>query len=451
MPNFFQQLRMQNNYPPQGGGINPVDFAGGFQQPQAPINFGPTTMPPPTPVMTPEMSPPQPDIPMYDAGARMKELYQPSTVANDAYQQGINNYPEYQKPGWLRAIAGALSAFGPGGHETGMGVMNQPNQQRMTDWKNKMPQLQLAADNERNANVDKRNFANQTITGEQRAQSERDDRIKNTAADKQKTLAYQLKLYKQEHPDAKFDFSGPEVIMTDVSGKITRTGVKTGEMSEIDKITMNQTNALAQIGARGAQTRLTDDGRAIDRTDLQDRRAWDIKNVDDPDNPGKQKSVLMNSITGETKPLPAGVSGVSKVGTGTGAGSKDMLPSQRKVYEFNKARELTATRPELAKWITVKPGNTFEVAEPAADGTFGGQNGPTPQEYEDIRAYIYGSNRPTGQVSGPPAASHANSQLGTSGRPRISVGRDGVPVSEDGNWKYVKNPTTGGWTPVQVR
>ena len=43
-------------------------------------------------------------------------------------------------------------------------------------------------------------------------------------------------------------FSGPEVIVTDpATGQARSTGLKTGHMTDLDKINLNQKNTMAQI------------------------------------------------------------------------------------------------------------------------------------------------------------------------------------------------------------
>jgi len=71
---------------------------------------------------------PQGQAPLpYDAAARMRELYHPTTDAEDRLNQFINQYPQEQKPSILRRIASMIVDYTKGPRE-GAALFNEPEQ-----------------------------------------------------------------------------------------------------------------------------------------------------------------------------------------------------------------------------------------------------------------------------------------------------------------------------------
>lgn len=449
MPNPLEILRMMSIFNPQS-----MEMANqpGMQDPMAGMNLNTPARPPALPNI-----PVQSGLPTQgsDVGARMRELYQPETAASDRFNELQNNYPQYEKPGFWRSAAGALSAFGPGGHEIGMKVANQHNDQRMSDWKNQIGPAQQAANIERQENVNSRTLAHNTVQNEisgRRLDETTRNNERNSAVRESRARVYE---WKSRNPGMKFNFSGPKVLMTDpTTGKVTNTGIDTGNLSDEDKMDIGQDNAMQRIGAQGAVQSGLETQRQTGRETVQDQRAWSQGNVPDPNDPTKSIAILYNSITGETKPLTMGGQNTGPVsGTGGGA-ARPELPTQGRVREFTAARELFNTNPELRPFIKLNPqNNTFEIAEPKPPTSFGGytisKGGPTTEQFEAIKNAIYGGGSP-GAKPPLPTGTPGGGRGGGSGRgvqtPRFTPQN---PPPAPAGFKYVPKPG-GGWTAVPI-
>jgi hypothetical protein len=326
----------------------------------------------------------------FDVTGRMRELYNPQNEATDRFNQLAQGYPEYEKPGIWRSIAGALTAFGPGGHQLGMQVANQNNARRLEDWKNQIGPAQQAANLERQENVNARTLAHQTVQGE--LTSRRNEATARNQEVQNKIRQQRADIYdfKTRNPNLKFDFSGPKVkILDPATGGITVTEWDTGNLSDTDKISLEQKNALARIEATGGQARETEKTRQEGRESLAETRGWKVYNVPDPNNPGKMKGVKINEITGDVKDLDTGP--VTTAGAG-GAGNRPELPTQTKVREFNKAREIYNTRPDLRPFLklgtndfTVLPSSSYRAASKAEDA----------KKIAELNELLYGTKPPS--------------------------------------------------------
>ena len=384
MPSFAEMLRLKNlfgqppimgNDLPQQGGIMgqmpQPSFEGMFapkQDPYGNISFGP-----PSKVAIPESKAtipfsPQPE-PAYDVNKRMREIYQPETAATERFNQAIGQYPEAQKPGWLKVIGATLAdAARPG---SGMGVIEGDRTRKVADWKAKMGPLQDAAQFERYGNANERSLANQTINQElrQQADTERDkNNDTKTKIAQQRADAYVLK---SQNPNRKFNFAGPTIIMTDDTGQVIDTKIPTGSLSETDKITMNQKNAISRIDAQGRQTQ---------------------------ENMGVRHDFTMDEIEArgdESRETKTTIPGKAPSETGE-------LPINTARRRLNAANQLKNTRPDLAKFVRVN-GDKIDIVQPDTS-FFGDPTGPNPQQVEEINKIIYGpastapSKVPTGKV-----------------------------------------------------
>lgn len=351
MKNIFGQ-------PSPSGGMNPqidipMDFGSTFQGNPPQVNFAqpPITIPESTPMMQEPTG--------YDIGSRMKELYNPETMAGERFNRLIGEQPQYEKPGVWRSIAAALSAFGPGGHETGMRVANEPYTRKMETWKNAIGPAQAAANLERQENVNERTLAYQTVSQELRQQADEARAANDTRRSdiaQQRANVYE---FKARNPNLKFNFSGPTVLATDpTSGRVTDTGVQTGNLSAMDKMNLAQEQALERIEKTGQQARTTEEKRQEGRMEVVGER-------------GEQAR--------RTKETPTA--------TQTGRGE---LPTQTKVRQYNAAKQLANTRPELRQFIKLGTSNDFTI-EPPGTNFFGRPTGPTKEQYDEINAAIYGA------------------------------------------------------------
>ncbi len=456
-PDFMQLLRLKNIFQPPMG--NDLPEQGGI--------FGST--PPPPPLFNPapmdvqapgtSLSQPMAASPGDRIAQEMARLYTPETEMTDKFNQMVGNIPSQAdyKPSMLRRIGGALTAvgggfdgkggfrFNPQSVEAGMNLMNEPLNKNLADFKTKIGPAYQAASLEKQNNVNERTMAYQTISQQLRAEADNERANNNERNAQIRENRAKIYEFKARNPGKKFNFSGPTVMMTDpATGEVSDTGVPTGHMSQADKMTIEQENAIARIEATGGQQRQTEGVRQTGREGLAETRGWKIYNV--PDGQGGQKAVQINEVTGETKDVTSGpaktpVGAVNK--PGGGSSGKTELPTQTKVRQYNSARELVNTRPEFSKFIRLGPGaNEFRITQPSTN-FWGSPTGPTAEQVAEIETAIYGMpvsaiGQPTrtGAPTGTTTAGPQNTPTGTPAiRPPVTnSGPTGTP--KDTGAKY---------------
>lgn len=428
MPNMMQFLRMRNLFgqPDPGMGGDPAimdsigpDPGGISQNMFQPISddfgntrIGPTSRPG---GVNPAIAQ---DPSAYDAGQRMRDLYTPQNTASDRFNKLVGDYPnrENYKPTVMGRIGGALTALGgsfdgppnsrfqfnPSSMRAGMDFMDQPFNEKLTDWKNQIGPAQTAANLERQTNVNERSMAYQTVAQELRQHAQE-------AKDKNDTHKLEIsenraKVYefKAHNPGAKFDFSGPTIKVADpISGEITDTGIDTGHMSKLDQMNLSHENTMGEIGARGAETRKTEGVKQEGRVDLEGIKQPNRENL-------------------------------RRIPTGSNTGGKPESPSQTRVRQFNAARELYNTDASLRPFIKIgSPGGSDFTVTPPSSGFFG-KSGPSPEQYKKIQDSIYGNSTPA------PMSSHT--QGGRTGPTNTPA------VPQNGPNLGKEPPKTGGAT-----
>lgn len=341
MADFLPNLRLRSMFEPaqEGFSLPPVDFSDG----EMPSPMG------------------QPEPQGFDVSRRMGELYTPETTATDRFNSLVENMPQYERPSMLRTIAAGLSAFGPGGHESGQQVMNWHNNRNMADWKNQLGPAQQAASLERQNNANERTLAYQQVSNELRARADEErakNNERNAAIREYRANVYK---YKADNPNMRFVFpkGGNVMMINPVTGAKINTGIPTGTLTETDKMNLAQEQAIERIEEQGSQVRETEGVRHGNRMDEIDRRGiW----------------------TGTNR------------GRGSATSEKPETPSQRRTRLYNSAQELVNTNSTLGKWVTIEPGGRFKIEPPGEPGFFGGASGPTKKEYDDIVKFIYGNS-----------------------------------------------------------
>lgn len=446
MPNWLELLRMGNIFNPQSMEMNQGPMP---QMPQS------GTMMPPSPPPIPNI-PVQSGLPMqqpeFDVTARMKELYQPSTVATDRFNELSQSMPRFAEPsGWRKfgaAALGSLTDLGTnfGGNRTGVkgtDVFDETTgknkwRERMGSWKEEIGPAQQAANLERQENINSRTLAHQTVQGELTSRRNdatvRNQEINNKIR-QQRADAYD---YRVRNPNVKFDFNGPRVrILNPGTGQITETSWESKDFTPQEKLELEQKQAIERIEKTGAEARKTEETRQENRTDIAETRGWK------PYTDAEGKVFMYNEITGETRDRAQ-----SPAGTPTprpsGAAARPELATQTKVRQYNAAIEFKNRNPELGRWVTPGPGNTFTI-KPPKTGTFG--SGPSPQQYEMMINEIYGPDGPPQEGQSFQSSGPGGGRGGGSGRqtgPRFSPGS---PPQAPQGWKYVPKKG-GGWTAV---
>lgn len=401
MPSFLDPLRMRSLFggentfgPPPMGNDLPVQggFGGNMQPP--PINpFGAAN-----PMGQPGMESPD----EYNVSDRMKELYTPEHDASDKLSALIDAYPQREKAGMLKKIATAIVG-GIQGPQAALTMFDRPHQTAVEDWKNKVGPTSRAAELERGNNANERTLAYNTVAQELREQAQRHTEAKDAEKAKiaqQRADVYQ---YKAEHPNMGFNVKGPTVLVTDpATGKVTDTKIPTGNMSTLDKLHLQHELKGEEIEQKGD----------IDSRHIAER--------------GDESRKTVETRGDEARKTKSTVSGSAK-----GAGNKDELPTQTRVRQFNAARQLWNTRPELRPFIKVgnPASNDFSVTPPGTN-LFGKSTGPSAEQYKEIQDAVYGKgaipiNQPgrTGkETPGAPPAKKPHVPPATDDRVTVSKG-----------------------------
>lgn len=459
MPNLMNYLRMANIFGPQVPIGNDLPSQGGITgtMPRPDIfgniRFGNPEVVDPTQMGTTPIASPDD----YDAGARMRELYTPQSEASDRFNTMVGAYPKAADyhPSNLRRIGAALTAlagnfsgpagrrfqFNPNAMEAGMNVLYEPYNRQMTDWKNQIGPAQTAANLERSENINERTLAYQTVSQELRQRA--DEARAANQEQKTKIAADRAEVYRLKSlmPQHQFDFSGPTVkVANKQTGEVKDTGIPTGSMSDADKLALTQEQALERIHTTGAEARTTEGVRQSGREALAETRGWKIGTIPDPNDPSKQIGVQYNEITGEVKPISMGgkPTTVTPSSRGGAGGGRPETPTQTRVRQFNAARELYNTRPDLRQFIKLgTPGaNDFSIVPPSKG--FFGPSGPTNEQLAEINNAIYGN--PAGAEMAPVSAHTPTPTGGQKTIKQYSPSRNQTRISTDGGktWKVVE-------------
>lgn len=330
-------------------------------------------------------------MPEMDAGARMRELYQPTNDATQRFERMIDEYPQRENPSWLRRIASMIVDYTKG-PAAGRALYEEPQREAEAEWKAKIGPAQQAANLERYENANERTLAYQQMSlelNERKQKAIEENNERKAAILQQRADIY---AFKATHPNFKFVMpKGGNVMAGDpATGQMHDTGVPTGSLTDLDKLHIGQEQALERIGAQGEQARETETVRQAGRETLVGMR-------------GEQAR--------QTKATPPG-----------GITGKGLMPTQIKVDQYTKARQIVNSNPELAPFIKLGPSNEFEVVRPNPGGWTERGRGPTPQQYSDIINTIYGQSMGgRGGGPGPGPASSPTAAPNTSGTIRVQL------------------------------
>jgi len=299
--------------------------------------------------------------PVQEQPSRLEELYQPQTQATEAFTELLQNIPERNRPGVFRKIAASIAGFG-GGTEAADQMLYAPYYNQLEDFQERLGPTQQAAQFEQSANANLRMIANQVLQDERYRRTydlkvEKEERLVGAQAARELLAEKKLALQtaKQNNPNLKFEVRDDGMIigLHPQTGQPIETGVKSNELSDLDKINLGLTSALTRIAATGAETRETqrigEQQRQRNRESLAETRAR-----------------LGIGVTGEA-------------------------PSATRTRIVNRANTHIANNPDDAQWIRVIS-NDVEITAPSRVGfeNFGFDTGPDEATYLRLVEAIYG-------------------------------------------------------------
>lgn len=324
--------------------------------------------------------------------------WQPSTSAANRFNSLMSSMPQRENPGALRSIAALLSAIPMGlrgdiggGINTGMGVLNQPFNQKMQDWQTQIDPAREAAQIEHQQNTQ----------GRLRQADEDRTRLaeKRIAISDLRAKAYDFKA-RNPNMQVRMPAGGNIILVNPQTGQTIDTGVATGTLDEKEKLDLQQEFTATQNTLRDINDMEQINRRGEIQAENREAGAWIPIDVGGT-------TMRMNTMTGKVQPVD--VPGTA-TRLPTGGGNTEMSPSATKIQEFNKARELVNKHPDMAKYIKFVGTNDFTI-----------KNAP-PTELQFINDFIYGrkdinlpaTNSGSGRMSGAgPAMGGQNTNTGT--------------------------------------
>lgn len=334
---------------------------------------------------------------------RFNQLYQPQTQVTDEYTRLANQFPIRQKPGKLDRIAAAFIEAGTarpsavvGGQPIGFEMAPAreriaareaalyPNYHReLEDWTTRLKGLEPAMTAERYYNINARQTAAEIARREQEQQKIDLQAKKQQDINEYYSQKLALERLKLEKPNLKFhkQEGGNILVENPATGEITDSGVKSDVFTKAEEIRLGITSrekiASAQIASRERIAQERDD----------DIIATFQETVD-----GKVKTFGVTRGGQKKEISTTGV--ITRPGTPPrGSTSATETPTQRKVREYNRAREAHNTHPEWQKWIKLgDPGtNDFKIEEPPSYW-FKQVTPAEKKSYEDMVKFIYNTS-----------------------------------------------------------
>lgn len=215
---------------------------------------------------------------------------------------------------------------------------------------NSVSPLDMAKLDQKNRELASKDTKNENDLKFKQSKQEEDNKVRTSRA-----AVYK---FKAENPGMKFDYSGPNIIVSDpISGKSHDTGIPTGHLSDVDKINLNSTDRINEIGARGIESRNTN---SLSNAERGTNRLNEISATGDQNRQTNKDKPINNSAT------------------------------QQRIGYANKARELANSNPAFAPYIKMN-GNEFSITPPSSGGMFG-SSGPDADTYHKINEAIYGTS-----------------------------------------------------------
>ena len=351
MPNNFDLFRLRNFFNPQEFDQQDVMWNDPF--PNSPTGQSPQQSPIYNPY--PESSSPEDE----EIKQLMNRMYQPKNEMTDRFNEMISNIPQREKPSKLRRLAAIFTGMTVDDPDIADKVINAPYYRKIQDWKLKLDPTYQAANLERQGNINERQLAYQTAQSEtarrraetgEKAQEERERTNRANEATRQKRA--EIYDFKTRNPNYVFKTREDGQLIgvnPQHPDQIVDTGLKTGDLSDTDKITLGVSGRLKEIEKRGDVEAGLEGLKQEGRVKLEEK-----------------KSTLKGGTKGE-------------------------LPSQTRVRQFNKAREAYNLHPEWRKFIKIgSPGTSdFEITPPGK--SFFGQwkTGPDDAAYKNMSDFIY--------------------------------------------------------------
>lgn len=397
MPNPFSRLFLPdpNDYiisdDSRRGGIT-GNLPSPFPEPNNPfgnVQFGPSNSPDMMSQVGQNQNIPMPtDMPQTE-GKSMLEEFTPDTYYSDLFKKEYLNRPERPNPGKAnRIITGILSGLA-GKPEAANEILYGNYNRELDDWKTRLSAINPGLQAERYANTNERTIINQSEG--RRLEQKRLDLATKTATEKQDLAErkQQLAELKQQNPSYKFE-TGEDGFVYAIDEKdptkSIKTPVKSGELSEFDKVRLNLSASLTKIDAQADANKALEEVRALNRQDIANlnrdtqiliaqtraelagQNKWSApQQAFDRENKPMPYMITTNGVTGEIKTIPLPDGSVTRT-TPPGSSSTTESETQKRAGMVNKAMEVINQHPEWKMYIDID--STGVTVKPVGTGMF---------------------------------------------------------------------------------
>lgn len=326
-------------------------------------------------VMTPPFNPNAPDPRPQIASKIGLNEYGYQTDANDAFSDLLKNFPQRTEPSKWRKFGSVVAALGSKDPiETADKFQNFHHYQALEDWKSKAPFFSQAANTEKGINqqiinqmiqdrrmdlTEKKNEDTNKYNQDRLAETERSNRAKEDLSGRLRAVQE----FKATHPNHVYKTreDGMVIAINPQTNETAATGIKSNELSDLQKLEFGLNRALAVEGVRSENAKeLAELKGEITTGHIQER--------------GKQSINLADY----------------RAKNPTSSSSATSATQQAAKATLN-ARELISRRPELKGHIIFDDANRFVRVSPTAGGMFGlGSKTLTPAEVKEIGDLIFG-------------------------------------------------------------
>lgn len=239
--------------------------------------------------------------------------------------------------------------------------------------------------------------------------------------------------FKANNPGKKFQISkGGNIFAFDpITGEGQDTGISSGTLSDKEKIEITNTGDLAEIEARG---NIQKDIQRVRGTQALDQIGARVAGQKDIQGLRGDQAKELQGTKGDQSLAAIAARAAEQRKTNAARPQDNLLPSQSKILEANKARELINSNPELAPFLEKNQDGTYSVMAPGKESWYSiGKTKPTEDQFKQINSILY----PNSGTSSPVKAG-ADTDKGAP---------PDVTTADGKKWKYVRKPG-GGWTAV---
>ena len=345
--NFFDQMTPSYG---GGGGQDPLFFeqpppGGGYDSTTGIL--GPDGQPLPTqqaPITPPQVGADNSTTETQQLIDAINKVYTPEYASRDRFNRLLDNFPGEYTPTRGDRWTAAFMGLGAGGRQGGDSiktmdyVLQGPRMRDIEEWKLKSDPYGKAAQYENTANANERALAGNVVTGIYNQNKNRIMQEKNQMNYEVSTIRNEVARLRAQGANVRVSFDGPTVLIYE-NGVVRDTGVPTGNMSEMAKISLQnagRVEAYKQIGAnQQANTTLREGQYTVDANG----RLYRIEGT---------KKTPVDTVEGEQgPPKPFG---------GGGGGPQGQLEENR--IENNRIEAWLRANPSKYDYVTEEETNT---------------------------------------------------------------------------------------------